>query len=779
MTVSSYPVGFRLGAHARAALTSVLVAVLCLTGLAALPASAQPSPPTDLALAWGLNDAGQLGDGTTTNRTLPVEVHLPADTQLTAFAAADDHSLALTSDGRVLAWGQGSYGQLGDGTATSSTTPVAVHLPEGVTVTAIAAGLYYSLALTSDGRVLAWGYNTSGQLGDGSTATWRYTPVPVHLPESVTAIGAGQATSYAVTSDGRVLAWGWNGYGQVGDGTTTNRNIPVAVHLPEGVAITAVDSRDATALALTSDGRVLAWGLNSSGQVGDGTTTSPRTTPVPVHLPEGVTVTAIASGWVSSYALTSDGRVLAWGGNQEGELGNGTFTSSTTPVQVDLPEGVTITAIDSGLRHALALTADGHVLAWGQNSYGQLGDGTTTNRNTPVEVHLPQFVTVTGIAAGGRHSLALAERETTTTTLTASPTTAAPGQPVTLTAHVTCTAGTPTGEVEFRSGTTVLGTAPLNDAGTATLTTTSLPLGAHQITAHYLGSADCPPSDSEPVVVVIEETPEPSLALTKQVESTGPFQVGDTVDYAYTVTNTGNTDLHTVTVNDDLVTSVTCDTTTLAPGDSTTCHGSHIITVADITPCQPANDGCALTNLAQATAFEPSGLEVASEQATATITVQQQQPTAELTLAKRVVSQGPFRVGDQVRYTYTITNTGNTTLHNVSVTDNLVTAVTCETTTLAPGESTTCHGAYTITKADLTSCKKTAKGGDYGYGAGKGVCCQVTNTAHATGTDPDGNQVTSNQATATIQVTAGKHDDCCKKPSGGYGYGKAKTSVKS
>ncbi|MEW2624212.1 Ig-like domain repeat protein, partial [Streptomyces sp. NPDC048106] len=321
------------------------------------------------------------------------------------------------------------------------------------------------------------------------------------------------------------------------------------------------------------------------------------------------------------------------------------------------------------------------------------------------------------------------------------------------------------------------GTATLNADGTATLTTTSLPLGAHQITAHYQGSEDCPPSVSEVVVVVVEEAPQASLTLTKQVESAGPFQVGDTVRYTYTVTNTGNTLLYNVTVNDNLVAAVTCDTTVLFPGQSTPCHGSHTISQADITPCQPATGGCTLTNLAQATAFDPSGPEVASDQATATITVQQQQPAAELTLAKRVVSRGPFKVGDRVEYAYTVTNTGGTTLHNVTVTDNLVTHVTCATTTLAPGESTTCHGTYTVTKTDLIPCKKTTKGG--GYGNGKGVCCQVTNTAHATATDPDGNQVTSNQATATIQVTAGKHDDCCKQHGGhGKGYGKAKTSVK-
>ncbi|MEW2624211.1 Ig-like domain repeat protein [Streptomyces sp. NPDC048106] len=770
-----------MGDRARAALTAVLatlVAALCLTGLAAPPASAQPSPPTDIAFAWGRNQYGQLGDGTTADSSTPVGVHLPVGTRATAIAAGGYHGLALTSDGHVLAWGRNSFGELGDGTTTSSSTPVEVRLPMGTHVTAIAAGINHSLALTSDGRVLAWGENLYGQLGDGTTDN-RSTPVEAHLPAGTRATAIAGSTggfySLAATSDGRVFAWGINNSGQLGDGTDTNRSTPVEVHLPPGVHATTVAAGGAHSLALASDGRVLAWGFNANGQLGNGTTTN-SSTPVETDLPPGVQVTAIAAGGYHSLALTSDGHVLAWGRNVLGQVGDGTTTNRSTPVETDLPPGVHATAVAGGFSHSLALTSDGRVLAWGGNEFGQLGDGTDTNHSSPVQADLPAGIHATAVSGGYEYSLALAVRAASTTTLTASPTTAAPGQPVTLTAHVTCNTATATGEVVFRDGDTPIGTGTLGPDGDAALTTTSLALGAHQITAHYQGSADCPASVSEPVVVVIEQVPQPSLGLTKAVESTGPFQIGDTVQYRYTVTNTGNTALHNVTVTDDLVPTVTCDTATLTPGDSTTCHGGHTITEADITPCQPATGGCLLTNLAQATAVEPSGLEVASEQATATITVQQQQPTTELTLAKRVVSRGPFKVGDTVEYAYTVTNTGDATLHNVTVTDDLVPTVTCDTTSLAPGASTTCHGTYTITTTHLAPCKKTAKDGGYG----NGVCCQVTNTAHATATGPGGNRVTSNQATATIQVTAGKHDDCCKQHGGhGNGYGKAKTSAES
>lgn len=177
-----------------------------------------------------------------------------------------------------------------------------------------------------------------------------------------------------------------------------------------------------------------------------------------------------------------------------------------------------------------------------------------------------------------------------------------------------------------------------------------------------------------------------------------------------------------------------------------------MITEDDITPCRPATGGCELTNLAQATAFEPGGQEVAGDQATATVTVQQ--PAAELALAKRTVSKGPFRVGDKVKYAYTVTNTGNTVLHGVLVRDDHITGVTCATAVLDPGESTTCHGSYTVARADLQDCHKAPKG----YGKGTDGCkvCTVTNTATAAGVGPNGHQAVSEAAEATITVTTKK-----------------------
>ena len=402
-------------ARAGLALPAIGVAALCLTGLTGVTIASAAPRQAGFALAWGWNYAGQLGNGTATDSTLPVQVDLPSGSHVTAVAAGDNHSLALTSDGRVLAWGFNGFGELGDGTTVDSSTPVPVHLPAWTRITAIAAG-YQSLALTSDGGMLAWGDDTYGELGDGDGGIGRYrtTPAWVHLPTGtrVTAIAADDDDSLALTADGRLLAWGANDYGQLGNGTTTGSSLPVPVHLPAGVHVTAVAADSAHDLALTSDGQVLAWGDNDAGQLGDGNggIGRYRTTPGWVHLPAGARVTAIAGGaLIHSLAVTCDGRVLAWGDNDLGELGNGTTTSSTTPVWVHLPPGTRVTAVAGGGESSFALTSDGRVLAWGDNDAGEAGDGTTSPyiTMTPVWTHLPWCARVTAIAGGGGYSLAL------------------------------------------------------------------------------------------------------------------------------------------------------------------------------------------------------------------------------------------------------------------------------------------------------------------------------------------------------------------------------------
>ncbi|WP_158587899.1 RCC1 domain-containing protein [Actinomadura logoneensis] len=372
--------------------------------------------PSELALGTGSNESGSLGDGTTTERDAPVRTRLLGGVALTEESGGDSHTLGLTSDGRVLAWGRNANGQLGDGTTAMRTTPAPVRLPGGVTAIRIAAGFDHSLAVTSDGRVLAWGRNTNGQLGDGTTED-RTAPVFVRLPPGVTVtqVAAGSYHSLALTSDGRVLAWGDDTLGELGDGRRARGGTPVFVHLPDGVTASGLAAGPGgQSFAVTSAGRLLAWGRNDIGQLGDGTTED-RTTPVYAALPTEDTVTRVAAGHDHALALTSDGRVLVWGANKSGQLGPGRGSIQKEPVQTDLPTGATVAQIAVGSAHSLALTTDGRVLAWGANFAGQIGDGAVTTRSSPAVMPLPEAAgPATGVAANSYGSLVLARPRGTT-----------------------------------------------------------------------------------------------------------------------------------------------------------------------------------------------------------------------------------------------------------------------------------------------------------------------------------------------------------------------------
>ncbi len=347
-----------------------------------------PSVPGTIA-AWGNNDSGQLGDGTTTNRPTPVQVLDLSG--MVGVAGGISHSLAVKSDGTVWAWGFNNASQLGDGTTTERNTPVQVLGLTGAV--AVVGGGYTSLAVKSDRTVWAWGQNDCGQLGDGTTTT-RSTPVQVSGLSGVVAVSAAWDHVLAVKSDGAVWAWGYNGYGQLGDGTTTARHAPIQV--PGLSGMVAVAGVGYHSLAVKSDGTVWAWGYNNAGQLGDGTTTDRH---APIQVPGLSGVVAVGGGGYHSLAVKSDGTVWAWGDNGNGELGDGTTSNRSTPMQVSGLSGVV--AVAGGWYHCLAVKSDGTVWGWGYNYYGQLGDGTTTDRHTPVQV-----LGLSGAACGGKRRLA-------------------------------------------------------------------------------------------------------------------------------------------------------------------------------------------------------------------------------------------------------------------------------------------------------------------------------------------------------------------------------------
>jgi alpha-tubulin suppressor-like RCC1 family protein len=394
---------------------------------------------------WGDNLLGQLGDGTITAHSTPTPV--PNLSGVTATSAGYGHTLALRSDGSVWSWGSNSNGELGIGT----TLPMSLQaLPvwgiDGIPIDSISAGFGHNLATTA-GFVIAWGNNSNGQLGDGSTTTW-YSPTLLFSLPYITAVSAGVYHSLALDIDGGVWAWGANAGGRLGDGTTTDRLDPVRVSgLPKIVAIAAGGQHS---VALAQDGTVWAWGTNTDGQLGDGTFTD-RASPVKVmgltgvrslnthhnhnmavdtngnlwvwgfgatgQLGDGLSQSSanvkrvaglsgvlwVVAGYGHSVAVTTDGQLWGWGENLAGQVGISEVTDRTVPSTIAGLSG--LTGVAAGFRHSLAVQSDGQVWAWGYNLAGQLGDGTNDSRTAPVLTK--DVVDVVQVSAGFLHSVAL------------------------------------------------------------------------------------------------------------------------------------------------------------------------------------------------------------------------------------------------------------------------------------------------------------------------------------------------------------------------------------
>jgi alpha-tubulin suppressor-like RCC1 family protein len=329
------------------------------------------------AECWGAGFDGQLGNGAFADGLSPVQsapVAVSGLPDAVAVSVGDVHVCALRSGGAVACWGYNGEGQLGNGGHTNLAAPIAVRgLANAV---AVSAGEGHTCAVVSGGAVACWGYNREGELGDGTHAN-RAAPVAVRGLADATAVSAGgSGHSCALRSNATVACWGYNRFGELGDGTRRSRATPVAVRgLTDATAISAGQDHSC---ALRSGGGVVCWGYNGYGQLGNANTTD-STRPVAVR--GLVDAIAISAGQGQSCAVRSGGGVACWGYNGHGELGTAAAMSSATPVAVGGVAGAV--AVTAGYHHACALLAGGGATCWGSNAYGQLGDGTEASSPAP------------------------------------------------------------------------------------------------------------------------------------------------------------------------------------------------------------------------------------------------------------------------------------------------------------------------------------------------------------------------------------------------------------
>jgi len=387
-------------------LLATLLAVLLSSGPAgALVTSAK-------AFSWGYNEYGQLGNdthgpGTETNTPGPVS-NL---TGVKSVKAGCLHGLALKTNGTVWAWGYNYYGQLGNdthGDGTESDVPAKVKIDN---VKAISAGCDHNLALKENGTIWAWGANTFGQLGNGTSGLGTESDVPVkvaNIGTGVKQIAAGGDFSLALMKNGTVKSWGRNEDGQLGNGTDTPRSKPGPVSNLSNVNAIASDSSARHALALLNNGTVKSWGLNFDGELGNGASLPGKNKTTPVRVSNLTGVKAIATGGYHSLALLSSGKVKSWGFNAYGQLGNDTHgagTDRSTPGNVTSLDNVR--SISGGVYHSLAILQSGRTRSWGSNSYGELGNGTSGDgADSDVPVGVKSLSGVKNIDGGSWFTLA-------------------------------------------------------------------------------------------------------------------------------------------------------------------------------------------------------------------------------------------------------------------------------------------------------------------------------------------------------------------------------------
>jgi len=324
--------------------------------------------------AWGENNLGQLGDGTTTQKTAPNQIGTATDWK--KVVAGDQYSIAIKNNGTLWAWGKNSSGELGDATNINRSIPTQIGTATDWSEVNIGVG--HTLAIKTNGTLWAWGHNGFGQLGDGTT-TSKNTPIQIGTANNWKSIAAGAYFSLATKTNGTLWSWGSNNYGQLGDGTTASKAVPSQIGTDTNWADVAAGYSHG--VARKTNWIAFTWGRNHLGQLGDGTNTNRLS---PVIMSDGVET--IDAGWNYTVGTTTTGNMFAAGDNEYGQLG----TSSTTTINwVSISNSSDHKMVSAGSAHTFTIDDDGFLKATGNNAQGRLGDGTTIHKSSFTSIACP------------------------------------------------------------------------------------------------------------------------------------------------------------------------------------------------------------------------------------------------------------------------------------------------------------------------------------------------------------------------------------------------------
>lgn len=328
------------------------------------------------AYCWGY---AFLGSGSFNGSPTPVAV--AGGLTFKTISAGYDHSCGLTVAGAAYCWGSNLWAAVGDGTTLDRVSPAAV--AGGLTFKTVSAGYQHSCGVTTVGVAYCWGVDSYGETGNAGTTFYETVPVAVSGGHTFASVSAGFHHSCGVTTVGAAYCWGYNGYGELGNGTTTSSTTPVAVS--GGLTFAMISAGNGSVVGVTcgvtTAGAAYCWGDNAQGELGNGTLTSSN---IPVPVAGGLIFETVSATYYVTCGVTTGGAAYCWGNSFQGQLGNGTKTSSTTPAAVS--GGLAFMSVSTDPAHSCGVTTGNAVFCWGDNSEGALGNGTTTSSTTPVAV---------------------------------------------------------------------------------------------------------------------------------------------------------------------------------------------------------------------------------------------------------------------------------------------------------------------------------------------------------------------------------------------------------